>query len=159
MTMTEQIGIVDVPAQQVLGMRGTGKYEEIPVMLLKLVEFILESGIEIRGPPIFVCRELTPEAVMKANAEGTAVLEVAFPVGGPLQETESIKAYELPGGRMVRTVHHGPYDQCAPTYERLYAWLEEHGLSVRGPIREVYPNDPREIPPEEILMEIYMPVG
>lgn len=157
--MTEIIEIVELPVQQVLCMRKTGKYEEIPVMLGKLVEFILESGMEITGPPIFICRELSPEDVLKANAEGTAKLEVAFPIGGTIRETESIKAYELPGGKMVKTVHHGPYDQCAPTYERLYAWLEKHDISTTGPIREIYPNDPREIPPEEILMEIYMPVA
>jgi AraC family transcriptional regulator len=157
--MSEAIEIVDVPAQQVLGLRSTGKYEEIPVMLGRLVEHILSSGTEIRGPPVFICHECSPEEVKKANEAGTAELEVAFPVGGRVLESDTIKAYDLPGGRMVRTVHHGPYEECEPTYERLFAWLAEQGLTISGPIREVYPNDPREIPPEEIIMEIYIPVA
>ena len=38
------------------------------------------------------------------------------------------------------------------------AGSQDHGLTINGPIREVYPNDPREVPPEEILTEIYIPV-
>ncbi|MDD3248518.1 MAG: GyrI-like domain-containing protein [Methanosarcina sp.] len=29
---------------------------------------------------------------------------------------------------------------------------------IFGPVREVYLNDPREVPPEEILTEIYAPL-
>ena len=34
----------------------------------------------------------------------------------------------------------------------------EKGLTITGPTREIYLNDPMEVPPEEILTEIYAPV-
>ncbi len=60
---------------------------------------------------------------------------------------------------MARVLHKGPYQESTPTYERLFAWLESKGKKITGPIREIYFNDPREVPPEEILTEILAPVG
>ena len=60
---------------------------------------------------------------------------------------------------MARTFHSGPYEASEPTYLGLFAWLEGQGLSITGPMREVYHNDPREVPPEEILTEILAPVA
>jgi effector-binding domain-containing protein len=48
--------------------------------------------------------------------------------------------------------------ECEPTYEKLFAWIEESGKRLVGPTREVYLNDPREVPPEELLTEVYTPM-
>ena len=64
----------------------------------------------------------------------------------------------LPGGHIAHVVHKGPYETCEPTYLALFAWIENKGLTICGPIREMYPNDPREVPPEEITTDIYVPV-
>ena len=60
---------------------------------------------------------------------------------------------------MAQIIHKGPYEASGPVYERLLARLEENGLKLTGPIREAYLNDPREVPPEEILTIIYAPIG
>ena len=59
---------------------------------------------------------------------------------------------------MAKTVHRGPYEACEPTYAKLFAWIGENGKRIAGPLREVYLNDPKEVPPEEILTEIYAPI-
>ena len=56
---------------------------------------------------------------------------------------------------MAKIIHKGPYEECVPTYEKLFSWIAGQGKRVVGPIREVYFNDPREVPPEEILTKIY----
>ena len=58
---------------------------------------------------------------------------------------------------MARTIHYGPYESCESTYLKLFAWIKEKGLRISGPIREVYPDDPREVPPEKIIAEIFVP--
>ena len=60
-------------------------------------------------------------------------------------------------GVKVKT-HFCPYEDCCPTYEKLFAWLEENDKRIMGAIREVYLNDSTEVPPEEILTEIYAPI-
>jgi hypothetical protein len=39
------------------------------------------------------------------------------------------------------------------------AAIKEKGLRISGPIREVYPNDPREVTPDEIIKEIFVPAN
>jgi AraC family transcriptional regulator len=154
----EEITVVEIKPQRVLGMRKRGKYEMIATMLPHLCEFAIGKGMRIQGLPIFVCHEMTAEKVMEADEAGTADVEVAIPVAGTVEETAEIKAYELPGGTMAKIVHKGPYEECGPTYEKLFAWLAAKGKTIVAPIREVYLNDPHEVPPEEILTEIYAPI-
>jgi AraC family transcriptional regulator len=106
----------------------------------------------------FVCHEASPDAVREANEKGTAIVEVAWPVFGTVKGGGEIKINELPGGRMVQTLHRGPSETCETTYLALFSWMEEHHLQVAGSIREIYPNNPREARPEEIVIGIMVPV-
>ena len=154
----DEITVVEVEPQLVLGMRKRGGYEDIGIWLPKLWEFITSKNIAMAGPPIFVCHEETVEEAEKAYKEKNADLEVAIPISGRVEDTEEVKCYELPGGKMARIVHKGPYEECCPVYEKLFAWIEENGKKIVGLTREVYLNDPGEVPPEEILTEIYAPI-
>lgn len=154
----EDITIVEVPSQQVVGIRKSGNYTLIPELLMQLAEYIMENNIAFAGMPMFICHVTSPDAVKEANEKGTALVEVAWPVAGKVSGSGDIKVYTLPGGKMVRTVHKGPYDTCEPTYLALFSWMEKHRLQVAGPIREIYPNDPREVKPEDILTEILVPI-
>lgn len=155
-----EISVVELSPQQVLGMRRKGAYREIPLMFPRIFEFVFRKNIQIAGYPIFLCHEITFEEVEKADKEENADIEVAVPVAGIVEFTdnEEIQLYELPGGKMAKIIHKGPYEECVPTYEKLFSWIAERGKRIVGPIREVYFNDPREVPPEEILTEIYAPI-
>jgi len=155
----EDIAIVEVATKQVVGIKKRGTYTLIPELLMKVYEYIVKKKMVITGPPIFICDEISPEAVMEANEKGTAQVEVAWPVSGTIRGTKEMKVYELPGGKMVHTIHYGPYETCEPTYLKVFAWIKEKGLQISGPIREVYPNDPREVPPDKIMTEIFVPVN
>jgi AraC family transcriptional regulator len=89
--------------------------------------------------------------------EGTATVEVVWPVSGIVKGNREMKVTELYGGKMVHTIHKGPYESCELTYLKLLAWIEP-GDRISGPIREEYPNDPRLVKPEEIITEIFVPV-
>ncbi len=154
----EEITLVDVPAMNVLGIKKTGTYALIPELLMKVFTDIQKKKAAIAGPPLFLCHETSPAAVEKANENGTAEVEVAWPVNKLGKGSKEIKAYVLPGGRMAHVVHRGPYATCEPTYLELFAWIERKGLTICGPIRESYPNDPREVSPDEIVTDIYVPV-
>lgn len=156
-----EITVVELSPQQVLGMRRRGAYREIPVMFPTLFEFIFRKNIQIAGYPTFLCHEITFEEVEKADREENADIEVAVPVAGVIEppEDREIQLYELPAGTMAKIIHKGPYGECASTYVKLYSWIAEQGKSIVGPVREVYFNDPREVSPEEILTEIYAPIG
>lgn len=154
-----EIALVEVPAMDVLGTEKTGTYALIPELLMKVAGYMMANNIPITAPPVFLCHERSLEEVKEANEKGTARVEIAWPVTGPAPGSGDIRRYTLPGGRMVHTTHKGPYETCEPTYLAVLAWISRNGLAINGPIREVYPNDPRETPPEEILTEIFIPVA
>ena len=53
----QEITIVDLPVQYVLGLRERGKYhEKIPDMIRRLFEYLGASNIECTGALVFVCR-------------------------------------------------------------------------------------------------------
>jgi effector-binding domain-containing protein len=155
----EEILVVEVPPLQVLGMRERGKYEKIPGMIMNIIQYAMEKGITVSGPPIFVMHETSREEAMKADQEGTADIEIAWPVEGTAAGKGAIRRYILAGGTMAKLVHRGPYEACGPAYQRLFSWIDQNKKRIAGPIREVYPNDPREVAPDEIMTEIYIPIA
>ncbi len=154
-----EVSIVEVATQTVLGIRRRGKYREISDMIPRIFHVAQEKGAKIAGRPVFVCHEQSAEEAARADEHGTADVEVAVPVSGAVEGTDDVRLYELPGGKMAKIVHRGPYGAVGPAYNTLFAWLEQNGKEVTGPTREVYVSDPRETRPEELITEIYAPVG
>jgi effector-binding domain-containing protein len=154
----DEITIVDVQPQLVAGITKTGSYKIIAELLPKLYQYAASKGAQFNGPPLFLCHEVTVDKVMEADKSGTANVEVVAPIASEIPATDEIKCYTVPGGKMAKTVHKGPYQDCGPTYEKLYKWIEEKGKKINGPVREAYLNDPNEVGEEEALTEIYAPI-
>lgn len=153
-----EVTIVEVAPLRVAGMRRKGKYEQIAVMIAELIHHITGAGAQVCGPPVYLWHEKTVEAACRANETGTADIEVAWPVQGPVPGTAEIREYTLPGGKMARILHEGPYQECEETYQHLFEWLARNHLFITGPIREIYLNDPSTVRPEGILTEILAPI-
>ena len=156
--MTE-ITVIDEKPHLVAGMRRKGHYKEIAEMLPSLFEYIMSQKAIIVGHPLFLCHETGVEEAKRADETGNADIEICVPIAKKIQENDKIKCYELDGGKMAKTVHKGPYQECESTYMKLFDWLQENNYKIVGPIREGYVNDPREVAPEEILTIIYVPIG
>ena len=155
----EPTTIVEVPDQNVLAIRKRGHYHIVPELLAVLFEFVFRKQVAIAGMPMLLLHETSKEEAEEADRNGTADVEVAVPVNAQVRTEGDIIAYTLPGGTMARIIHLGPYENAGESYERLFAWIAERGLIIKGPIREVYYNDPREVKPAEIKTEILVPVG
>jgi AraC family transcriptional regulator len=156
--LMKNVAVVDVVPQQVIGIRRRGKYEEIAPMIMELAEFAVRRGVEVTGPPAFLCRETSPDAAMQASEAGNADVEVVFPVAGAVEGEGDIRVYELAGGTMARIIYMGPYCDCGEAYEELFAWLAANRKAITGPLREVYVNDPRETPETDLVTWIYAPI-
>ncbi len=152
-----EVSISNVEPLLVLGMRRRGTYAEIHPMLTKIRQHLAANGVRRAGPPMFICHE-TPKEVVRVNLQHNADVEVAIPISSPIEGADDVACYELPGGPMAKIIHQGPYEKSAAAYKKLFAWIAENHKKVAGPTREVYLNDPRKVPPEEILTEIYAPV-
>ena len=143
----------------VVGVTRTGRFSDMPVVMGALFEFAMSKNAQFVGAPFALYHETSKEAIEKSDAEGTAVLDIAFPIGAPIDASGEFKVYEMPAGTMAMVVHKGPYDQCEPAYNAVFEWIAENGKQVVGPVREVYPNDPRTVAQEDILTEIHVPIA
>jgi effector-binding domain-containing protein len=152
-----EVSISSIESQLVVGMRKRGTYAQIRPMITRLHKYVEASGAGIAGPPMFVCHE-TPKEVVKANLQHNADVEVVIPVSARIEGNDEVTCYELPGGPMAKITHTGPYEKSATAYKKLFAWIAENHKKVAGPTREVYLNDPRKVPPEKLLTDIYAPV-
>ncbi len=155
----EEVTLVEVPQFQVLGIRKRGHYRIIPELLQRIFEFAMENRVQLAGMPMLLMHERSREEALEADTKGTADVEVAVPVSGTVKPEGDIRLYTLPGGKMARIVHLGPYEGSATSYEKVLGWIGQKGLNVIGPIREIYHNNPMEVRPEEIMTEILVPVG
>ena len=154
------VTVVEMPAQTVAGIKRTGSFSDISFALNELIGFVMGSGADVVGAPFALMHETgSKEDVEKADREGTAVIDVNFPIAKSIAGSDTVSVYELQGGTMAMIVHTGPYEESEPAYEALFQWVEEKGRQVVGPIREVYLNDPWVVEPEEILTEIYAPIA
>ena len=83
-------------------------------------------------------------------------LQMGAPISAPLPEERIV---ELPAGRVAVTRHVGPYEEAGLADLALHAWAEERGLEASGPLREVYRNDPAEVPPEALETDVILPLS
>ena len=64
----------------------------------------------------------------------------------------------LPAGAFARVLHVGPFETLGLAYHALHAFAQERGHERRGPMREIYVNDPADVAPEAIETEVWMPL-
>ena len=157
MSITEPV-IKDVPAQRALTRREKGVYQEaIPRLFGELCACVCpaegrEPAARMAGPVIFICHD-------EEYRETDADIEVAIPIVGPVSlDGTAVEVRTLPGGRFLSVLHTGPYPGVGKAYERLFSYMNEHRLVPVGPSRELYLNDPAEVPEEELLTEVQFPV-
>ncbi len=146
----------DIPPRMVACLKCKGPWRQLPEMLVKLEEHLAKAGLEATGPACGVYYNTPAEA-----GGEELVWDVFRPVesrGAEASEDQSgfgIKM--LPGTRVARAIHTGPYRRAGSTYERLEQWIREQELRLCGPAEEVYLS-PLSSPLEEQRMEIRLPV-
>ena len=110
--------------------------------------FMRRAGIAVAGQPM---------AITRAWEEGTYQFDAAIPVDIiPADLTGNIQAGQSPAGPAVRAVHHGPYDEMMPTYEKLAAYMSAHGLSQGTVSWEHYISDPANMEAEDMVTHVYI---
>ncbi len=157
MSVTEPV-IKEIPALRVLTRRELGVYQEtIPRLIGELCAYVThmdgrQPSAKMAGPIMYICHE-------DEYRETDADIEMAIPITGSVNlEGTNVEVRTLPGGRFVSVLYTGPYGGVGKAYERLFAYMGEHRLAPAGPSRELYLNNPCEVPEEELLTEVQYPV-
>jgi DNA-binding transcriptional MerR regulator len=122
---------------------------ESSAAIYTLLADLRRAGWKEEGP--ILCENEDPEE------DGRQVVHVCATVG-PKQEIAGADLIELPGGAFARLLHTGPFETLGLAYHALHAFAQERGHERRGPMREIYVNDPADVAPEAIETEVWMPV-
>jgi DNA-binding transcriptional MerR regulator len=64
--------------------------------------------------------------------------EAGVLLDGPVAVSGRLQCRELPAEETACYVHRGSYRDLTGAYQRLTAWMEERGLQIAGPPREIY---------------------
>lgn len=71
---------------------------------------------------------------------------------------QEYKKGETYAGKVLKTIHVGPYTSLKPTYDAMIAYIEANGYENNGNSWEEYIDDPTEVAPEELKTIIYFPI-
>ncbi len=152
--MDHEISEKDVPPQLSLTRRVTVTMKTIGEGLNSgfrtLNQHAAATGAETVGPPMVFSPDFGKEEFD---------LVVCMPVAAGAVAGEGIALEEIPGAHVVSTTHKGPYPGVPEAYTALFSWLEENGRKPAGPAREVYLNDPQDVPESELLVEVSIPLA
>ena len=148
--------IKQIEAQTVAFKVMHGPYSQTPEGYGELYGWIGQHGLQPAGMPQAVYLTMPGE-----TAESESVWELWAPVAEGAEvvaDERAIGVKRIEAGTVASAMHRGPYDEVGPVYEKLFAWIPTQQCAVCGPPREVYFSDPAEVPPEEYLTEIQIPV-
>jgi len=98
----------------------------VPAACGEVWSFIRSAGLPRPG------RHLT----LYLDAQGS--VEVGAEVSEPFAGNARIHCSQLPAGRVVTTVHFGPYGRLADAHTAICQWCAEHGHRCSGVSWEIY---------------------
>ncbi len=138
-------------------MRHVGPYRDVGDTWEKLFAWAGPRGL--LGPKLRylgICHddpEVTPEDKIRYDA--CLVVDESFEPEG------DVGVQNIPEGQYAVTTHEGPYEQLGDTYARLCGqWLSASGRELApSPPFEIYLNSPENTAGEDLLTDIYLPLG
>ena len=101
-----------------------------------------------------------PMAITRSWDDGEWAFDAAIPVEVDVLagDTGNVMMGQTYGGKAVKYVQVGSYDQSEASYALLDAYIEEHDLERNGMPWEVYINDQQSVGEENFITHIYQPV-
>jgi DNA-binding transcriptional MerR regulator len=73
-------------------------------------------------------------------------------------EAGGAELVDLEGGPMAGLTHVGPYEELPLSYFALFAWAQERGHELGGPVREIYVNDPQQVDVSMLTTHVMIPI-
>ncbi len=156
LTQMHEIEIREMPPKKLAVIPHQGAYMQIGKAFETLVG-VLTTQIGPRiNEPLRAIYFSDPTKVSEEDLRSAAgaVVPDTFPIEEPLE------AYQAQGGDYAILRHTGPYPELRWAYEWLFGeWLPNSGrVPADAPCMEIYQNNPREIPPADLITDICLPL-
>jgi AraC family transcriptional regulator len=152
-----RVEIAERPASRVIGIEHRGAYNKIGGAFERLGAAVTEAGLWPEVIEVLGLYPDDPSRVPEAELRSLAGIAVGEGVAAPRGFAEE----RLAAGRYAVLHHRGPYEGLPAAWGWLRAeWLPKSGATPRAGVAcEVYRNAPGEVPPEELLTDVCLPVA
>ncbi|ARM88652.1 AraC family transcriptional regulator protein [Rhizobium sp. CIAT894] len=151
------VTIREIAPTELIGVAHTGSYMEIGKAFETLFGTLYARGLakpDMRMIGVYLDDpDIVPAEQLRSIACVTGVS--AGPVEVPFERRT------IDGGDYAVLRHKGPYADMHKAYQWLYAeWLPKSGRQLKDSVMfEEYLNNPREVPPAELMTDIHMPLA
>jgi effector-binding domain-containing protein len=116
-----------------------------------LDEYLTKAGIKPAGPFMTIYTE-TDDTGFSFQAAAPIAQVPANPPKGDIAIGQS------PAGKALKFVHRGSYDAMDSTYEAITNYLDDKRLEAKDLFIEEYTSDPVKTNPNNLVINIYVPV-
>ena len=156
-TVMHPISIKTLDPAKAAGVAHKGPYHEIGSAFNRLGAVIGSRGLMGAATGMVAVYRDGPGS--KPDAELSSHAAVLLGAGFP-PDTPGLDYFDLDGGRYAVLEHKGPYATLGAAWDWLYGeWLPKSGEEPRdAPPYEVYVNDPRTTPAEDLRTDIRLPL-
>jgi AraC family transcriptional regulator len=153
---TMKVDKKQMPAMRLATVHHVGAYHRISEAFARLGEIAGRSGRFDAKPTMLALYHDDPESTPDAALHSDAALVIAEGARLP----EGLVEQRIPAGRYACTTHVGPYEQLGDVWARFMGhWLPESGERMGpGTSFEIYVNNPMEVPKEQLITELYIPL-
>ena len=143
------------PARHLVGLMHKGPYLEIGGTYEKLGAIATARNLWPDVKAMVAVYLSDPGVTPQNDLRSFAGLEMAGE-GAP----EGLEAHDIPGGKVARLRHVGPYTGLQDAYTYLFGeWLPESGREPgESPCYEVYVNNPGEVAQKDLITDIHLPL-
>jgi AraC family transcriptional regulator len=144
------------PALHLAALSHRGPYGQIGTVFDRLMAWAVARRLVGPATRFIGLYHDDPSTVPARDLRSDACLTV--PAGA--DPADGVRILDLPASRVAVLVFKGPYAEL----ERAYSWLYRDWLPASGeepadqPAREDYLNDPRSVPPAELLTAVMLPL-
>lgn len=142
-----------VPAMKVASIAKIGPYGDVGKSVSDLMAIVQTEKLAASGMPFGLYFD-NPTKVKPESTRYEVCIQVAPTAKNKADGKTGFAVKDAPEMMVAATEYMGPYDQVAPTYEKLYKWIGENKYEAAGPMIEWYLSDPSKVKPESLMAKI-----
>ncbi|WP_244485530.1 GyrI-like domain-containing protein [Pseudolabrys sp. Root1462] len=146
---------VTLPDRTIVYLKGHTNWDTAFDTLLdafkSLNDFLAKQNVKPAGPFLTIYTE-TDDTGFSFQAAATIAQPLANPPKGDIAMDKG------PSGKALKFVHRGSYDSMDATYEAITNFLDDRQLEAKDLFIEEYASDPVKSDPNNLVVNIYVPV-
>jgi AraC family transcriptional regulator len=149
---------INLPAMKVASIAKMGPYSDAGKAINDLMASVQQEKLTVKGPPFGMYYD-NPATVKPESTRYEVCVPVDSASKNSVDKKTGLTVKEAPQMTVAVTDYMGPYDQVAPTYEKLSKWVAENHFEPAGAMVEWYLSDPSQVKPESLQAKIGMVVN